>query len=782
MIAALATGPARADAGPPPLTPSDAVSADAGPPRNPAHLTGVVQTRGTREPIGLAGLEVVDGGPAVEADPSGHFELTLPPGPVEFRVRGAGHEARTFTESLGAGERLEVIYRLDRTARASLETVVRGRREKGEAPRVELSRAEVHEVAGTMGDPFRVAMLLPGVASIASGVAYPVVRGTQPAATGYFLDGVRIPQLYHLVAGPAVVHPDFIDRVDYYSGAVPSSYGRLLGGVIDGRLARAPERMHATLSMDLINAGGFVSLPLPSLGLEVSLAGRLSYTGLVGSAVADAVLPPSTPQAPRGTPVVNFYDYQGRLERAVGPGRLRLLLLGSSDEAGQRQSSPESSTALLTSGFHRGDLAYRFKWGGASGELGLTVGTERMGLLGERGGVLFGQFLLERQGLAARASITGPLTGSFTVRAGADFDGQDTALQIDRNPGLLPGEAASFRAPRSVGALFGAYAELDWTRGPLTATLGLRGDGYRLEPDITLWSADPRLSARFALTPELVLRAAAGLSHQPPTVLVSLPVSDLAGLRDGLQEGARFELGADAQLPFGFEATSSLFFNPLFRAVEYSLEDLLANRARMGGAGGARGRAYGFELMLRRKQEGRWFGWVSYSLIRSERLRRVYDYDLSGEVKGDALRWVPFDFDQTHVLNLTGGVSLPRGFRIGAGLHFNSGRPESGVISSRAMRPGSEPGTYLPSWVPVPLSQETRLPPFARVDLRVSKTWTLDDLLLELYLDVLNASFTSEVLGYSYEYDEAPAGGRTLRQQPFAIPVLLPYLGVKGVY
>lgn len=117
-------------------------------------------------------------------------------------------------------------------------------------------------MAGTQGNPFRVAMLLPGVASVASGVAYPVVRGTQPAATGFFLDGVRVPQLYHLLAGPAVVHPDFIDRVDFFTGAVPVSYGRLLGGALDGRVARPSDTLHATVSVDLINLGAFITVPI----------------------------------------------------------------------------------------------------------------------------------------------------------------------------------------------------------------------------------------------------------------------------------------------------------------------------------------------------------------------------------------------------------------------------------------------------------------------------------------------------------------------------------------
>ncbi len=763
-----------------------AAAASEGPPSAPdaglpARLVGRVLAMGTREPL-VAHLALLDGGASVGTDTDGRFDWPLPPGAHEVRVAATGFEPRVYPEALDAGVRLEVLYRLQRT-RAAYETVVRARRDATEAPRVELSRTEVHEVPGTLGDPFRVTMLLPGVASIASGLAYPVVRGTQPAATGFFLDGVRVPQLYHLLAGPAVVHPDFIDRVDFYSGAVPAAYGRLLGGVVDGRVARPSDALHATASVDLINAGGFVTVPLDALDLRVSLAGRVSYTPLVGVAVAQALFP-STPDIPRPTPVADFYDYQARVEWTGGPGRLRVLALGASDVAGARQSGGATATTLLTSAFHRVDFAWRWPAGGGSAEVGLTVGAERLGLLGERDGATFGRFLMRRASTAGRARWTRSLAEGLSLDVGVDVDRQHTGLEVDRDPSALGSEARSFRSPESSGALFGAFAEAQWLHGRWTVALGARADGYLLEPTVALWSFEPRASARLAVAPWLGVRGAAGLAHQPPTVLVNLPVSELAGLRDGLQQGARFELGGDARLPHALELSVTAFFNPVFRAVEFSLEDLVLNRASLSSsdAPGVPGRAYGVELMLRRRPEGRFFGWLSYTLLRAERFKRVYDFDASGDVTGSSQRWVPFEFDQTHVLNVTGGVLLPRGFRLSAALHFNTGRPETGTVSSRAMRPGVEASTYLPTWIPTPLWQEQRLPPFARLDLRASKVWTFDTFLLELYLDLFNASLSAEVLGYGYGVQDTAGGGRTLEKEPFAIPLVLPFLGLKGVY
>ena len=97
------------------------------------------------------------------------------------------------------------------------------------------------------------------------------------------------------------------------------------------------------------------------------------------------------------------------------------------------------------------------------------------------------------------------------------------------------------------------------------------------------------------------------------------------------------------------------------------------------------------------------------------------------------------------------------------------------------MRPGLEGGSLQPTWVPESLTNEPRLPAFARLDARISKTWTFERFTLEGFLDVFNASATQEVLGYSYLV--VPAGRtRVLQRQAFSLPIILPFFGVKGRY
>ena len=358
---------------------------------------------------------------------------------------------------------------------------------------------------------------------------------------------------------------------------------------------------------------------------------------------------------------------------------------------------------------------------------------------------------------------------------------QVTSFEIDRNPSATTGPAASFREPETSGALVDAFAEVAWKRGPWSGTLGFRLDGYFLDGGPSRVGPEPRAVVRYALNQNGGFRAAGALVHQAPTVLLNLPVTDLAGLRDGLQQAVKAEAGVDAQLPFDFEASGSVYWNQITRPIEYSLEDLINNRTRLGATRADQGRAYGFEVMIRRRPQGRWFGWLSYTFQRSERFRTVYGFDDHGEVTGASNAWVPFEFDQAHVLHLTGGVVLPLGIHVSLGFHLNTGRPESGIISSRAMRPGVESGSLFPTWVPESLTNEPRLPTFARLDARISRTWVFDAFTLEGFLDVFNASASSEVLGYTYLV--VPAGNtRSLQRQAFSLPIILPFLGVKARY
>src|SRR6185295_10876974 len=120
------------------------------------------------------------------------------------------------------------------------------------------TRAEVRQLPGAFGDAFRAIEALPGVTPIASGVPFFYVRGAPPGNVGYFLDGIRLPLLYHLALGPSVVNPAMVDKVDLYPGGYPARFGRFAGGIVAGETKEPAASLHGEGNLRLVDAGALV--------------------------------------------------------------------------------------------------------------------------------------------------------------------------------------------------------------------------------------------------------------------------------------------------------------------------------------------------------------------------------------------------------------------------------------------------------------------------------------------------------------------------------------------
>ena len=70
-----------------------------------------------------------------------------------------------------------------------------------------MRREEAREIPGAFGDPARFVEAMPGVVPTTSGLQAFYIRGAPPETTGYFIDGVPVPVLYHIGFGPSVIHP-----------------------------------------------------------------------------------------------------------------------------------------------------------------------------------------------------------------------------------------------------------------------------------------------------------------------------------------------------------------------------------------------------------------------------------------------------------------------------------------------------------------------------------------------------------------------------------------------
>ncbi|HET6345853.1 MAG TPA: TonB family protein, partial [Myxococcota bacterium] len=337
---------------PPPPPPKEA-------PRPPDTFSGRVREAGSRMPIAQAAI-TVDGARLAGTDADGRFSLALPAGDVHVKVEHPDYAPYEVQESLDANTRLEVKYYLVPKRRNPYESIVRGRQDRREASKVELSREELQKVPGTFGDPVRVIENLPGMGRAPAALGALLVRGANPADTQVLVDGMPIPLLYHFFALTSVINASFLERIDFYPGGFGARYGRATAGVVDivTRDLRC-DLWRALAKVDVVDAAAFTCTSVGDW--QLGAAARRSYI--------DLWLPPLLESIPRGpdsgslTVSPAYYDYQVKAHTQGVSHSDDIFLFGSNDALKFIQGGSLSATGISVGtrqAFHR--IYFRDRW------------------------------------------------------------------------------------------------------------------------------------------------------------------------------------------------------------------------------------------------------------------------------------------------------------------------------------------------------------------------------------------------------------------------------------
>jgi hypothetical protein len=678
-------------------------------------VRGVVLEQGTRQPLPGAVVSIADA--TDETDEEGRFSLAVGQGRWELTVQLTSYAPVVQSITVGATDLEQVVRLSPSDAWPRYETVVRPA-DQGSRP-TEVSGDEARASPGTLGDPFRVIGSLPGVAQVIWPAAIYAVRGANPGNTGFFLDGIRVPALFHLALGPSVIHPYLIGEIEFHAAAPPARFGRYVSGVVSATTADAPtDRVHASADVRLYDAGGAAASGWNGGRGTVMVGARYSYTAALFSAI-------------QSDTSLQYGDYQLRIEHRLGPGRATLFVFGSLDELGSTREQMD-----LGLQFHRVDL----RWTGAVGGGRLRV-AQAFGADASRS-TLFGAPIRARAlSTAPRAEYKRELGQKVSLSVGADAEAQRFGVETDPFGGKL-GDLA---APRSALAM-GAYASVAVRVGRLTLVPGVRGDQF-FQQGAARFVPQPRLSLELRATDALTVRASGGRFAQMPSLPVGVPGFESFGLADyGLQESWQAALGATLAGRLGSVDTTA-FYQHMSLTDLRELNLRMLNPLRGNFLVRRPGRGYGVELMARLPHQARFHGWLAYTLSRSTR-----------EVSGI---WGPSAWDQRHILNLVAGYRLPSGFSLGSRLHYHTGR---NVAILDDFPTGQR------------AAQQRRLPGFFELDLRVERRFRFDRFLLDVYAEVANVTRSREVAELRY------ASNTSDEIEENGYEVFLPSLGVHAEF
>jgi hypothetical protein len=370
----------------------------------------------------------------------------------------------------------------------------------------------------------------------------------------------------------------------------------------------------------------------------------------------------------------------------------------------------------------------------------------------------------------AREDVKWDVNRWLTVRTGLDIVG-DHLIGHASLPELAGTQFAAFPGASS-GAQTqnitmtinsfdpGIYLETDLKWGRFTVTPGVRfNDDQILGHQMSSW--DPRLWVRYQLFDRTRLKGSVGLYSQPPdsTDLVPAPLGN-PNLQE--QRALQTSFGIEHKFTDVINVDLTGFYNRRYDLV-VSPGPTLVNpdgsitQYQYGNQG--LGRAYGLELLLRHEVTKKFFGWIAYTLSRSE-VRN----------QGDP-SYVLSEYDQTHILTVIGSYRLPFGFEVGGRFRYVTGNPITPVVHPYDLYNVDEnsfSATY-------GAERSARMPAFNQLDIRVDKYFQFKHWTLDTYLDAQNVYNATNVEEYFYDYRFRMA---------FPVPGIpfLPVLGMKGSF
>ena len=668
-------------------------------------------------------------------DGDGIFALPVPSAtPLELRIAAAEHELFVQHEQLARWQRLRVKYLLDRKSYGQYESYVRSDSDRAEVSRTTLSGPEITRIPGTFGDPFRVVSVLPGVTNVA---------GLLP-----LLDRARLEPRHHRHPARRRAPAADVPPAGWAERRAPGDDRphRLLPGRLPGHVRRlhgrhhrrhhargAPDERRVDIDLTLTQAGALVREPIEPLHTTVTVAGRIGYPGVLLSLLAPNVS-------------LAYWDYQARLDFGSERNHFVAFFFGAEDELKLRPAPTQPLQTVARFTFHRMDFRYQHGTTDANELVRIVFGYDDSFLGNGNGGTQIagdtglgnGVWSVNPQVRAHRA-----LRRWLTLDAGAES--YDHAINHPPPASNAPQSQAAMDVanlfnPNGFYTQTGAFVQAIVTPAPrLRVIPGVRADLYDERLDggggVTQTSVDPRLLARYHLTDagrgDVWVKGVVGRYHQPPRLFIPVPGLEASSLNLGLLASTQYSVGAEAALARAIEIDVNAYYNSmdpiLFDlAVNPTATDLQppqptmppdqvphnpmsqSDRTLNGLFTKRVGRSYGLEVLLRRRSADGLFGWVSYTLSRSERL--------------GPQGWQLFDFDRLHVLNLVAGQRLPRNWEVGARVLYQTGTPLTTVFGTNVARSDAQ----------------------FRVDLRLDKRAVWNRWLLDFYVDIINTTVAAE--------------------------------------
>ncbi|MCK9560217.1 MAG: TonB-dependent receptor [Candidatus Marinimicrobia bacterium] len=609
--------------------------------------------------------------------------------------------------------------------------------------------SDIEKAPGANRDISKVIQSFPGVGATVSYRNDVIVRGGGPNESRFYLDGIEIPNLNHFATqgssggSNGILNADFIETVDFYSGAFPANRGNALSGVFDfkqksGNKERANHRAVLGASEMAYTVDG----PLTERTTYL-FSVRRSYLKFLFDVIGLPFLP-------------TFNDYQLKTETVFDPNnRLVILSLGALDNN------------RLNLGIKNPDEQQRYilNYLPESDQWNYMIGAAYTHFRGKS----FQTYVLSRNMLSNKSYKYANNDDSAESNKIQDYVSQEIENKFRfentwRDRGIkitygVSGEYAKYNNTTYqelylANSLFvkdyssdldlwkyAAFGQISkpFFRDRLTLSVGLRGDGntYSKSMSNPLAQLSPRFSASYILTEKLNLNFNTGRYYQLPSY-TTLGYRDSVGTlvnkfndlkyisSDHFIGGVEYITGIDTRI-------SAELFYKIYQRYPFSVTDSVSIATKGGDFGTVgdeevvstgTGRAYGFEFSGRYRVLQNISGIFSYTYVRSEFENSDGEY-------------IPSSWDSRHILTLTMSKMFKGNWQTGAKWRFVGGSPYTPYDLNKSALVAAWDTQGRPFLDYTRFNRE-RLGNFFQLDIRIDKSFNFARWSLLVYLDIQN--------------------------------------------
>jgi len=617
--------------------------------------------------------------------------------------------------------------------------------------KITLSKEELINSAGSMGDPLKAITALPGIVPVGEASSEVYMRGSSESENIIWINRAPVGYLYHFGGFQSVINPALVEDMNLFLAGFPVEYGDALGGAIDVKL-RAPKNdgLHYRFDISLIDSSFLIEGPVSEDSKDsVFFAARRSYI--------DLILSPdnaTNSEEDQVTVVPRFYDTQALYRHVLKKGYIDTFFFAASDkfEEDIRESAKSDPQFAGTFGsedeFQTMGSTWQQSWNRywdstmtlsfAIDKSSLQVGQD------DNGNPFFSKiesneifWQPEVHWRPRRDEVITYGFESFYARAPVDVFLSRLPREDDPNFDFTSQKKFRINTNLYIKA-FAPYIKYrkQWTN-KLAATLGMRYSSVSVTGGFDSQDFSPRASVEYAVSNDTLLTASWGRYIQTPD---AAEIVDQFGNPElEITEAQHRVLGIQHRINPLYSIKTEIYHKPMKNLV-VAIDE---NEPPDNYANAGTGNAYGIDLFLKREPRNRVTGWLALSWAKSSRTNE--------------LTKVKRDFSGDQPITLTAVWGQPFGgswhrweWSIKAQVH--SGNPYTAVTGRHLEDPNDPDSRYIAEFGKL---NGERLPTYYKVDLRIAKEILYNESKIKLYIDFQNVTFRNNVIEYDYgnEYE-----------------------------